>query len=51
MKDEVIEQVRRAREEIAARHNFDLKAIFDEARKEQIKSGRKVVSFVKPKKK
>ena len=50
-KDEIVEEVRRAREEQAARQGFDLKAILAEARKRQKKSGRRVVSFVpKPKK-
>jgi hypothetical protein len=50
-KDEIVEEVRGAREAQAARQGFDLKAILAEARKRQKKSGRRVVSFVpKPKK-
>jgi hypothetical protein len=51
MRDEIVEQVRRAREELASKMNYDLKAILADARKRQKDSGRKVVSFVsKPKK-
>ena len=46
LKDELVEEVRRARESQAARWNFDLKAILADARKRQAKSERKVVSFV-----
>lgn len=48
-KDEIVEEVRRIREENAAKFNHDLKAILDDARKRQKLSGRKVVSF-EPKK-
>jgi hypothetical protein len=54
MKDEVIEEVRKAREAIAAKFNYDIKAICADARKQQAKSGHPVVSFAtkpKPKKK
>ena len=44
-KDEVVEEVRRIREENAAKFNYDLKAILDDARKRQKLSGRKAVSF------
>ena len=40
LKDEVVEEVRKARQERAARWNFDLKAILTDARKRQAKSGR-----------
>ena len=46
LKDELVEEVRRAREAQAARWNFDLKAILADARKRHAKSERKVVSFV-----
>ena len=46
MKDPIVAEVRRVREELAAKHGFDLKAIFAAARKRQAKSGHKVVSFV-----
>ena len=50
-KDEIVEEVRGAREAQAARHGFDLKAILADARKRQKDSGHRVVSFVtRPKK-
>ena len=45
-KDEVVEEVRKARQEQAARWNFELKALLADARKRQAQSGHKVVSFV-----
>lgn len=44
-KDEIVEEVRRIREEHAAKFNHDLKAIYEDAVKRQKLSGRKVVSF------
>jgi len=44
-KDEVVEEVRAAREALAARQKFDLKAILADARRRQKDSGRRVVSF------
>lgn len=51
-KDPIVEEVRRIRDELAARFNYDIKSIVENARKEQKASGRKVVSFPprKPKK-
>jgi hypothetical protein len=50
-KDEIVEEVRKTREQLAARQNFDLKAILADARKRQKNSGHHVVSFVpQPKK-
>ena len=46
LKDEIVEEVRKAREEQAARWNFDLKAILADARKRQSESTRKVAAFV-----
>jgi hypothetical protein len=46
VKDELVEEVRKARQEQAAKWNFDLKAILADARKRQSHSGHKVVSFV-----
>jgi hypothetical protein len=45
LKDELVEEVREARQEQAAKWNFDLKAILADARKRQAQSGHKVVSF------
>jgi hypothetical protein len=47
--DYIVDEVRRLREEQAAKHGFDVKAILAAARKRQRRSGRKVVSLV-PKK-
>lgn len=44
-KDEIVEEVRRIREENAAKFNHDLKAIYEDAVKRQNASDRKVVSF------
>lgn len=44
--DYIVDEVRRLREEQAAKHNFDVKAILAAARKRQRRSGRKVVSLV-----
>lgn len=46
-KDYIVDEVRRIREEQAAKYGFDIKKIFAAARKRQRKSGHKVVSFVK----
>ena len=50
-KDDIVEEVRKVREALAARKNFDLKTVLADARKRQNESGHRVVSFVsKPKK-
>jgi hypothetical protein len=46
VKDEVVEEVRKAREALAAKWGFDLKAILADARKRQAESEHEVVSFV-----
>lgn len=51
IKDEVVEEVRRARQQQAAKWNFDLKAILADARKRQVGSGHPVVSFANTAKK
>ncbi len=45
-KDPIVKQVRRVREEHAAKFNFDIKAIIEDARKRQVTSKHKVTSFV-----
>ena len=42
--DPIVAEVRRAREEYAARFNFDLRAIFDNLIREQATSGHEYVS-------
>ena len=46
-KDEVVEEIRKIREQQAAKWNFDLKAILADARERQKHSGHRVVSFAK----
>lgn len=48
-KDPIVDEVRRVREEQAAKYAFDVKSILAAAKKRQRRSGHKVVSFV-PKK-
>ena len=45
LKDEIVEEVRKARQEQAARWKFDLKPMLADARKRQAQSGHKVVGF------
>jgi hypothetical protein len=51
MKDEIVAQVRQAREQQAAKFNYDLKAIAADARRRQKDSGHQVVSFAPKRKK
>ncbi len=51
MKDEIVGEVRQAREQQAAKFNYDLKAIVADARKRQKDSGHHVVSFAPKRKK
>ncbi|MBI5215189.1 MAG: hypothetical protein HY960_05505 [Ignavibacteriae bacterium] len=50
-KDPIVEEVRAIREKLSAKFNFDIDAILADAKKREKKSGRKVVSFAKTKKK
>ena len=45
MKDPIVEEVRKAREEHAKRFNFDLHAICEDLRKKEKESGHPVVSL------
>ncbi|MBS3933695.1 MAG: hypothetical protein KGZ35_05005 [Truepera sp.] len=45
MTDEIVEEVRRAREAYAKQFNYDLRAIFADIKKQQADSGRQVVSL------
>ena len=49
-KDPIVDEIRRIREDQAAKYGFDVKRILAAAKRRQRRSGRKVVSFV-PKKK
>lgn len=46
IKDYIVEEVRRIREEQAAKCAFDIKAILNAAKKRQSMSGRKIVSYI-----
>ena len=48
-RDEIIEEVRKTRDEYAAKFDYDLDAIYKDIKKQEKKSQRKVVSL-KPKK-
>lgn len=43
MKDPIVEEVRAAREAIAAKFKFDIHAIAENARRHQAKSGHKII--------
>lgn len=44
-KDPIVEEVRKVREEHAARFDYDLERIFQDLKEQEQKSGRKVVSL------
>jgi hypothetical protein len=46
--DPIVEEIRKFREERAAKFNYDVRAIAEDARKRQQESGRKVVSLAHP---
>jgi hypothetical protein len=50
MNDHIVDEVRRIREEQAAKWNFDVKAILADARKRQARSGHRVVSVARKRK-
>jgi hypothetical protein len=45
MKDPIVEQVRRARQALFAKYNYDIEAMLNDARNRQSASGHKIVSF------
>ena len=45
-RDPIVEEIRKNRQEIAARFKFDLKAIIADAQKRQRGRGKRLVSFV-----
>ena len=49
-KDEIVRDVRHIRDLQAKRFNYDIDRIIDDARKRQMHSGRRIVSFAKPNK-
>lgn len=44
-KDEIVEEVRRVRDEYAAKFDYDLDAIYEDIKKQENQSQRKVVSL------
>ena len=44
-KDEIVEEVRKAREEYAAKFDHDIDAIYKDIKRREAESGRKFVSF------
>jgi hypothetical protein len=51
VKDDIVEEIRLAREQNAVKWKFDLKAILADARKRQANSGHRIVAFDAKKKK
>lgn len=47
MPDEIVKEVRRIREEFAARFNYDLNAMYRYLKQQERESGRKYVSLVR----
>ena len=45
-RDEIIEEVRTIRERLAAQKGYDIRALYEEAKKRQQESDRKVVALV-----
>jgi hypothetical protein len=45
MKDPIVEEVRAAREKIAAKFNYNIHAIAENARRHQAKSGHKIIKI------
>jgi hypothetical protein len=43
--DPIVDEVRRVRDEYAARFNYDLRAIYRDLKEQEKRSGRKIVSF------
>jgi hypothetical protein len=49
-RDPIVEEVRAIREQLAARFNFDIRKIVEDAQRRQAASNAKIVSFEKPSK-
>ncbi|MBX7104738.1 MAG: hypothetical protein K1X57_11700 [Gemmataceae bacterium] len=48
IRDPIVDEVRAIREELAAKFNFDIRRIVEDARRRQAASQSRVVSFEKP---
>lgn len=46
MKDEIVEEIHKHREEFASQFDYDVRKMLEYIRQQQEESGRKVVSFV-----
>ena len=51
MKDEVLEEVWKVKDALASRYNYDLDAMFRAMRVREKRSGHKLASFAKPRRK
>ena len=51
MNESIIDEIRKTRDAYAARFNYDVKAMMADIRKRQKKSGHKLVSFARRRKK
>ena len=49
-KGPIVDEVRRVREELAAKYAYDIEAILAATKKRQRRSGHRVVSFIRKKK-
>lgn len=49
MIDPIVKEIRKIREEYAAKFNYDVDAMFADLRQKQLQSNRKIVSFAKDK--
>lgn len=47
--DSIVEEVRKVKETLAAKFNFDVRALLADARKRETRHGKRLVSFVKRK--
>lgn len=50
MNDPIVEEIHKIREEYVAKFEYDIDAMFKDLREKQSQSNRKIVSFVKDKK-
>ena len=51
MIDPIVEEIHKIRKEFAEKFDYNVDAMFDDLRKKQVESKRKIVSFVKSKNK
>ena len=47
MTDPIVEEIHKIRQDLAAKFDYDIDAIFEDLRQKQLESNRKIVSFVK----